>query len=160
MLPAIKNVTLEVIRSNKEFTVAIVPPTALPILWPMVKEWLQKDVTLWDKGQSLESLKFMIEAGELHLWVVTHNEVIYMSFLTEWKYYPQAKSLKVVWGMGHELEKYILIALSALESYVQRYGAKFVEIDGRDGWAKPLKPFGYVKTQTTFVKEVNIERLQ
>lgn len=158
MLPNITNVRLDVVKESGEFTIATIPYCTLSAVWGYVKQQLDKDPELWNKGQTYESLRYSIEIGDLQLWLVVKDGFIYMTFLTMFYEYPTQKNLQVVWGMGDQLEKFISVALSGLETFAYKNNCKQIEIIGRDGWKKPLLPFGYVKTQTTFVKDLVQER--
>ena len=160
MLPSISTKELEILKTDGVFTIARVPEAALSGVWGFVRDQLESDPSLWNKGQTIQSLRFQIETNQLHLWLVVKDGLIYMTFLTMFKEYPVANSLQVVWGAGGELEKYIAIALEGLKVFAQREGCTDIEIIGREGWEKPLKPFGYTKLSTTFVLHINSERLQ
>ena len=159
MLPNIGTTKLDVQKTDGMFTIALIPPTLLDGFWKVLKTELEKDPTLWNKGQSVESIRCQIELGELLLWVIVKDGCVYLTFLTMFYQYATSKSLQIVWAMGSGLEKYIAMSLSALETYALATGCSQVEIIGRMGWKKPLMPFNYIQTQTTFVKTLQTERM-
>lgn len=153
--------TLEVVRENREFSIAIVPPFALTGgIWEYVVNLLEKDPELWNQSHTLDSLRLALETGQLTLWFVVKNGYIYMAFLTTIQIYPVCSMLEVVWASGKDLTSYLGIGLLGLEDHAHRHGCAGVNVAAfREGWGKPLLPFGYKRTQTVFTKMLSNERL-
>jgi hypothetical protein len=154
-------VHLEVVRENREFSIAIVPPFALAGgIWDYVVELLEKDPELWNHAHTTDSLRLMLETGQITLWFVVKNGTIYMAFFTTFQDYPVCRMMEVVWASGKDLVKYLGIGLLGLEDHAKRNGCAGVNIAAyREGWSKPLLPFGYRRTQTIFTKMLSNERL-
>lgn len=159
MLPNIDVSKLEILKEKGVFTIALIPPRLISVFWDMLLVQLEKDPSLWDRGQTLESLRDYLEANELQLWVVVKESKVCLFCMTMFYQFAKVKSLQVVWAMGGQLEQHLALLLSALETYALAHGCLVVEIIGREGWAKPLRPFNYVKLQTTFAKELSAERI-
>lgn len=152
--------SLEIVRENKEFSIAIVPPFALDGVWNYLKGLLEKDPELWNTAHTLDSIRLHIETGQITLWFVVKNGYIYMAFFTTITAFPVCNILDVVWASGKSLEKYIGIGLLGLEDFAKRHGCSHIFISAyRRGWEKPLAPFGYTRTQTIFSKALSNERL-
>lgn len=152
--------TLEVVKENREFTIAVVPPYAIDNVWRWLREKLEEQPELWNRAHTMESLRLQIETGQITVWIVVKNGYIYMAFFTVVTMYPVMNTLDVVWASGKELERYIGIGLAGLEDFAKRHNCAEINVcAARLGWSKPLAPFGYRRTQTTFTKTLSNERL-
>lgn len=153
-------VTLEVVRENKEFAIAIVPPFALDDVWDYLVQLLEEEPELWNRAHTTESIRAHIVAGQITLWFVVKSGYIYMAFFTTVMRYPVMSTLDVVWASGKDLKKYLGIGLLGLEDYAKRRGCAEINVDAaREGWGRPLAPFGYKRTRSVFTKVLSNERL-
>lgn len=159
MLPTFKGIHLDIVKEKGAFAIGIVPIIAIDVFWPSLEKMLLEEPELWNRGQTLFSLRTHLLAGDLTLWLVLKEDKVLIAFLTMIESYVTGKSLQIVWGKGEQLQAYLAIALAGVEVFALRSNCTMVEIIGRDGWSKPLAKFGYNKLQTTFIKELSAERL-
>lgn len=152
--------TLEIIKENREFTVAVLPPHGVDNVWNWLRLKLEEHPDLWNQSHTLESLYESIKSGQIRVWLVVKDGLIYMSFFTTITVYPVRSTLDVVWASGKDLEKYLGIGLAGLDTFARNHGCSDILVSAaREGWGKPLAPFGYKKTMTVFSRHVSNERL-
>lgn len=142
-----------------EFQVILLDPEGVERHWKFISLMLRRHPDTWDRGQSLPSIRLMLDHNQMKAWLVVRKNVLHMVFFTIEAEFPTCKSLQVVVGIGRDVDEYLGTILSALESWAHRIGCKWVEIIGREGWKKKVAPFGYSHLQSTFVKEISYKGL-
>ena len=142
-----------------EYTVAMLKEKEIGNNWTIIRQVLEKHPEMWEKGQTLPSLRLLLDTGAMVAWVVMKNSTMYMILFTIELEYPACKSLQVVMGAGKELGDYLGTIASAMEAWAHRRGCKYVEVVGRKGWERRLAQFGYSHLQCTLIKELTYKGL-
>ena len=157
MLPIPQFTATDRIKQNDNYSIILVPLAELKTVWNFLSTELDKDTTLWDLGNTKESIKTLLELEVLKLWlVIEHDGRVRMSFLTEYAVNPNGKKqLVVVWGMGEQMTTWLPLVLEALREHARTLGFDYVLIDGRDGWRSVLGKFGYKHLQSRFIHQVS-----
>ena len=137
-----------------EYSVLIVPPELIASIWSSLEPLLLERSDLWEMAQDLETIRTLLEAGALGLWSVAKDGVQLIWVITLFKVYPAMRTLNVCWAMGEKLESYLPMLLEALELFAARNDCSMVVIEGRKGWERVLKPFGYKHLAHLIAKEV------
>lgn len=159
MIQAPNTSNLDVEVTDGAFSLLCVPQDCVAQVWGYLSYLLQKEPALWDRGNSLDSIRNSLDGGTVLAWLLLAKDAkVVMAFMTTVMVYPTCKVLCVVWGAGIRLNDYLELALSGLENYANNQGLDFVSIEGREGWKRPLSGFGYHHIQSTFIKDVSIRR--
>lgn len=142
-----------------EFNLVTIDPDKLHLVWEEAEQELESLVHLWDKMHTLESMLELMKAGRLRLWVVFQGDVKKFVFLTFINMYPKGVVLQIVCGKGVELDSYAQMVIEALEDYGARYKCTHLEVVGREGFARFLRPYGFEHLYTSVWKPIKSKRL-
>lgn len=160
MLPRIDPKVFKFTKTDGEHRLVIIPPELLDEYWPSVQAELEKEPELWNKAHTVESLYEHIMNSQIKLWAVYDLDYnVKMWFFTTFTVYPVLKVLTLVWASGRNLNKYLSMGLSALDSYASETGCNGIILDGRKGWGPLLTPFGYSELQVSFFKRLPNTRI-
>lgn len=149
---------LRVMMQDDTHVIAVATPTAVEQYWPQVRQLLEVNPDTWAYGHTIDSIRSLIDSGNLLLWLVLRGTHVCMATLTEWEFFPKLRVLRVVWGAGAELDKFLPLAVSTMELMVQQNGGGAVAVTGREGFKRKFTPFGFKVLNVTMFKQVNAER--
>lgn len=159
MLPSPLKDASVVVR-DAEFVVALLPTEQVEGAWGFLEGELLKDPSLWNFGHTIDSIKQDLKREMLRLWLVGKDKKILFSFMTHGSLYPTERSvLEVVWGQGEELDSFLPLTISALETFGLKVGYDAIVVLGRKGWEKSLSPLGFSHHQTVLMKKLRVERM-
>ena len=136
------------------YSVHTVPGVMIESIWPQLETKLMERSDLWELGQDPESMKIALQCGMFHLWTVTKENEQLIWVITSFRAYPACRVLAVSWAMGERLEEYLPVLLDGLEEVAAKNFCRFVLVEGRRGWERVLKPFGYAHLQAVMGKEI------
>ena len=94
----------------------------------------------------LDDVIKMAENGAMQIWKLPDSESI---CVTEFVQYPKKKRLRVVLMTGAFDEKVVTF----FEGLAKSMNCAGVEVIGRKGWIKALKPWGYEEASVNVVKD-------
>lgn len=131
--------------------------TTGPIAIASKNQWLpvlQRAVDDADGRWSTEELLNDVADGRLMVWIVKSGEKVRGVFTTRF-----LKS-HVYWisvedCAGDDLASWIFEALHALETWAREMGASQILLEGRRGWERVLRPYGFNPTRTVCVKDLH-----
>ena len=89
------------------------------------------------------------------VWVVTREHKILGVFTT------RIVESGIRWVLvcdlaGEHMDEWLLEAQHALEVWARELGAVQIVIEGRRGWERALRPFGYEPTHTICIKTLEV----
>lgn len=130
-----------------------------PVALAMRDDWLpvlQKAIDDADGRWSAEQLLADVETGKVIVWIVSSNVphgTIRGVFTT------RAIESRVRWILvedcaGDALHEWIYEALHALEAWARELGATQIVFEGRRGWERVLRGYGYETTRIQGVKRL------
>jgi hypothetical protein len=116
---------------------------------------LQRAIDDADGRWSADQLLADVEAGKVLVWIVTRDEKIVGVFTV------RVIESRVTWVLvedlaGDDLASWILEAHRALETWAREMGATQIVIEGRKGWERVLRPYGYESTRIQAVKRLEV----
>jgi len=119
-----------------------VPSGHVDALWHLVGPQLQKAVDRFD-DLSLDALRADIIDRQKQLYVYADEKMnIEWAMVTEIKINPKGRKIVVVaLGGQNFLDSHLAEVVDFLRKWGEEIGAS-VEIPGREGWKRALKPFG------------------
>jgi len=138
-------------------SVTMIPQRYLGECWDRVEGYLKKGTDYSYGRFDVPSLKAEIENGFQQLWVafVGEND-IFCAFTTQVIVYPLKKNLSIVflgsdeWSSKHRKER----VMDACIKHAKDVGCRGVEITGRRGWERMLRPMGFKPSYIVVEKEV------
>jgi hypothetical protein len=136
------------------WNVAIIPPAGLKTLWPIVAPLLAPAIRYSAGRIDMRSTFEWLMDERYQLWVV-HGEdkVVIAALVTREAWYPRRGMLTVDLCGGSNLVEWASDATRVLRNYARDAGLEGVELFGRRGWARALKPYGW--TGEVVLVEVN-----
>ena len=138
-------------------SVTMVPQRYLDECWDRVKGYLKKGTDYSYGRFDVPSLQAQIENGLQQLWIafVGEND-IFCAFTTQVIVYPLKRNLSVVflgsdeWSSFHRKE----CVVDAFTKHAREIGCQGVEVTGRRGWERMLRPMGFKPSYVVVEKEV------
>jgi len=138
-----------------------VEPQSVNILWPLVKDLVQKPVDQNLGEFNLEDVYNWLTSGYMHLWIIGDEKEIVVAVVTEFVEYPREKRLRIVLAGGkkNNMDKWFDIFWdkdSEIHKFAIQNNVKRFEVCGRDGWLRVLARVGFKKFCTVLTREVEI----
>ena len=114
-------------------------PEQVDELWPaIVTEIKRTDDDVTDS----EDIKALVKKGTWQLWIYTEDSVIQLVATTSFIYYGDKKMCRIETIAGRGREEYTR-CLKDIEEWAKLNACIGMDIFGRKGWEKVLKPFDY-----------------
>lgn len=120
--------------------------------WPRIVPLLQR---LCDRqhmhGMTVAGLTQRIQAGQYKLWLLGDFRAVFLTSL-----YLQQNGrlvLSLSWAAGDDAIEPDVV-LPRVEAYAREHDCYAVEVMGRKGWERVLKPYGYGPFYTGVIKEL------
>lgn len=124
-------------------------------IWPVVAPLLGPAVEVSGGRMNMDLLKAGLEARDTQLWVARiGDETVGAWVTTLTTYAASAKICEIMFCGGHAIEKWMPKGLNVTEAWAAEQGYRVIEVVGRSGWDRMLKPFGYAKRYVVLEKEV------
>ena len=100
---------------------------------------------LWEQLRACTKLLLVASTREDHI-----DSIAVIEFLV----YGSKKSLRVLYAAGQTDEQWPHY-IQQVEQLARRYSVDFIEVWGRKGWQKMLKPLGYEANVVNFIKRID-----
>lgn len=94
----------------------------------------------------LEDIISLSEQGKMHIWNIPNTDTM---AVTEFVQYPRKKRLRVILLAG-SFDKEVVTFFETLAKAMTLDG---IEVIGRKGWVRALKPFGYHEASVNVLKD-------
>jgi uncharacterized membrane protein len=121
--------------------------------WPFIEKCLDATEETWAMEHTKESLRDEILRGGLQVWTAGTPEAIVLVLFTRVVTSEVSRAVQVVWACGH-LEDYAGILNVKLENFAKTTGCSRLEVVGRAGWQRILKPLGFHLTATIMSRPI------
>ena len=127
-----------------KWSVSLVPYKDLNLAWPVLSEILAPAVAYSHGRYETSDLRQAVRLKHMSLWVVSDDDsVICGAFTTRVSKYPRKRFVSVDFLAGTDFKNWAPIANQTLKSYAKECGLDGVELLGRRGMLKVLKPLGW-----------------
>lgn len=136
--------------------VGLVPAGAVPVLWDRVLEIMRDKGQRWLKVVDENDVYNLILTGNADLWCAMQNGTLDGIMICMMERHAKASYYHVCFIGGYGLSKYLATGLEKLEKYACIMGATELVLEGRKGFAKLLKPYGYYTNTVRLRKNVNV----
>ena len=121
----------------------MIPASLVPTVWPVVEEILQTKAKPWlETVSEAEVFGWLIE-GRCDLWLGVQDQVVDGFVVANWEVNDRRRRYVVVYIAGAGLDKYIVDGLAKLEQYCSILGGTELVLEGRKGWVRKLRRYGY-----------------
>lgn len=141
---------------GREWSLEKVVGEGIAHAWPALERVLVGDPSMWEGLGSLEAIKAGLFSGGLQLWVLMDEDrKVEFMLLTQLVHYSEFSALRVVWAFGHDPKKAVPSCID-LEYVARSAGCKRLEVIGRGGWEKMLKPLGYTTIIRVFGRDLDV----
>lgn len=106
-----------------------------------------KEAIAYGRGEfDLDDILTKAKEGAMQIWRLPDNETI---GVTEFIHYPKKKRVRVILLAGFFSESVVTF----FEGLAKSLNYDGVELIGREGWIRKLKPYGYEKASVNLVKD-------
>jgi hypothetical protein len=95
--------------------------------------------------------------GEIQVFVLSDGQIKMVVF-THLVQYPKHKVVSCFWGFGREFDKFAALADARLEYIAHVCEADRIEIIGRPGWFRKMRPLGWRQGWCTVWRDVPPKR--
>jgi len=122
--------------------------------WPIAKEYLKPSISMNRGAFTDKDLYKLIQDRDMQLWGV-HDGDLKAVFITQIVEYIRMKRLRLVLIGGHEIEEWLDMVSECMDKFAKENNCSGIELWGRKGWIKRLKPLGYEEYETVVIKELS-----
>lgn len=126
-----------------EYTAYLLDEAQIRHYWPKLEECLDAEPELWAKALSKEDIFKRSLHGAIQMWAVCNQDTIHIAFMTQVIESKVERILQVWWMFGRDLEASLPCLDMVLNDYMNTIEADKLEVVGRKGFEKMLKPWGF-----------------
>lgn len=119
-------------------SVVLVPPHKVVDVWPLVSHLIDRAFEYSDGKFSKTFVFDQLLADKMQLWVSEECALV-----TRPLDYPEKRIFELFLCGGERLAEYLPEGMPMLEDYARKRGCNAMEIWGRRGWERFLKPHGF-----------------
>ena len=134
--------------------ISAIPKELIPTVWPTVEPMLQKALEYSDNSHTIEDIKSLLETSAHLLLVAQIDNEIKGAFTLNISEYPQKKILNIVLVGGTNLDEWEEEGLEMINMLAKEMNINSIYSNGRDGWTRKLKKYGYHKIYTVLERAV------
>ena len=132
-----------------------VPKKYFHLVWDSAREHLLRFEKRSGCQFTVDEIGKAILDEEQQLWIlVDEEEKITGAIVTQVLGYPRSKSLEIMACAGKDMDDYLYDSMGAFENFARMNHCNSIRLEGRRGWSKILKPYGF--EEKAIVLERNI----
>lgn len=134
---------IEQIQQTEVFQVSYMLPEIVSYYWPEIERRLDEDPELWNKVYTKQNMFEKIHNGEIQVWVVFNGRIIRLMFFTQRYVAPNGiAALQIFWMYGVGVDDILYLLDDVVDRFAATADCQRLEITGRPGWGRKLKPLG------------------
>lgn len=130
------------ISSSADYHVTGVLSHRINEVWPAVAPIIERALEFGDGKYALTDIHRFLEEQACQLWIIHNTAGIAGALVTQIVNYPQDRRLCFFACAGVEADKWLHLN-EVIKCYAREQGCSSVEIYGRPGWVKKMKPYGF-----------------
>lgn len=132
-----------------------VPTSELKTVWTTVAPLLSPAVKRSGGRVTMSTLFAALSEKRSTLWVAyPEDRTIRAAFVTRVAQYPAKRTLVVDFTGGSDMHAWVIEAQATFRAYAADAGCSAVELAGRAGWERVLRPYGW--RESFMVLEVDV----
>ncbi len=136
------------------FVLAIVPASAVDVVWDDVADAIGRAVSVAGGTHALEDVREELIQGKSQLWVMRFHGTFMAAAVTRVIVYPRMRVLSIDWIGGSEMDQWLDWGYSRLKEFAVLNQCKCIDGYGRPGWIRAAKKFGLRPVSVTYRAEV------
>lgn len=140
--------------SSEEF--GKLPTEAIVHFWPAIQALLHEKAKEWLELATEQEIFQAMHLGFVDVWIALEDGEVQGFVIGQWERYTKRSFYNILAIAGDGLDKYIKAGLQKIEQYAMIGGAYEIIIQGRFGWKRKLKAFGYHQTRVQLRKNTSI----
>jgi hypothetical protein len=132
-----------------------VPAREVPFIFGSIVHLIQAALDYGPYETTVDDVYADIVSSKNQLWVLADERYRPVSvYVTEVIDYPRKSIVRVLLLSGSGFLPFTELTVNALEQLAHRVGATAIEVIGRKGWERHLKPFGFNSAYVHLIKEL------
>jgi hypothetical protein len=132
----------------------LIPEDEIEGIWPLAAPLLEKALKYGHGETSLKHLYKDLTNGERKLIMISEGSKTLAAVVLSMHQYPDKKICQVSYLGGQEIERWFDQGFPTVEQVAREAGANAMYIQGRKGWLRKLKGYGYSEYSTLIGKEL------
>lgn len=126
--------------------------------WPRIEMALDVDPSLWNTAWTKDDLLAQVVAGHVQVWVVELDGFYTMILMTQIYTNFVSKTLQIFWAYGEDMFRALDLMSDVFDDFGATYGCTKLEIVGRKGFERVLRPFGFEPKFTSYERDIAVKR--
>jgi hypothetical protein len=123
--------------------ITLLEPPYFDYYWPQIERELDTIPHLWADRITKDDIYGAVQRKEMQVWAVGPSKTVTMVVFTQIINFGPAKALQVVFCFGGDLEEALPLLDATLERFAFVSGCSSIEVIGRKGWFRTLRPLGF-----------------
>lgn len=122
--------------------------------WTPVEHWIKAALRRGKSTEDAESYRASCQIAKRQLWHLMTEDRVTGVVISEVYDHPDGLTVAMPVTAGIGLKDGIPAVLSMIEAWARDIGAKRLEGNGRAGWVRALKTYGFKPVRITIAKEL------
>lgn len=133
--------------------ICAIHPKDMDGIWPRIVGGLENLLWKRDGSHTLDETRDNLDSGEWMLFCAYEDQQIFASFVCRIRRGTYSIfEIGMCWG--EKMDEWLIMACAAFEKIARDYDCTKLAINGRPGWVKRGKAFGFTISAVTIIKEV------
>ena len=124
-------------------SVGLISPAVIPMIWKDLEKHIVLYGKRWLEIVALEDVLAGLLKEEFELWLGVDGEDLDLVMICAWVRNSKRSDYYILWLGGDNLSEYLEEGLELVEHSACIRGATEVKFEGRGGWTRKMKSFGY-----------------
>ena len=125
-------------------------------IWPEAEQYLRLAVDETTSEESyMRNMKARVFSGANQLWKVADEGGKPIAYAITGIYSPDGTSItaQIYMGAASNMDGFLSV-FDQFEVWAKKNGVTFIEVIGRKGWEKKMKPYGFCHNYTALIKHI------
>jgi hypothetical protein len=122
--------------------------------WVAIEHWVRLALKRGLSTEDAASYRASCERGQRQLWHVVTDDRVSGVVISEVYDHPEGLTVAMPVTAAESLNDSMPMVLATIEWWARDMGAKRLEGNGRLGWLKALKPYGWKPVRVTIAKDL------
>lgn len=126
--------------------------------WPQISDALDATKELWHAAYSKDEILERLISTNMQAWSIAHGDVLTIAFLTQIVNTRTSRLFQVFWMYGEGMIEALPLLDLALDDFAAKFNCDTIEVVGRKGFDRLLKPRGFTFDAATYHRPVRTPR--